>query len=468
MGTPDYTHHRGRPRRHNPPPPGIAHPLYRAWDKEIEDVAVFFAFGLRRQDYLDPNKDCGQMASGGWEALTCLMNELITINNYQYEPLHTRLLRNRFDSSFKKRALNQLKMTSDLPITPSENWVRKEFLDIVLSYPTNFPESPVPGACTSASTTPDRCRMWGGLEVQGITKATQAIKQHNDYNNGITFTPPLPSENFLKNAEFLSENQSTLETYNNFRAQGPDHRPATQQQVGQSQASALQPYGAQQAGGFMGGYSQGYASEQQPIHSTIHPGYHTQYQKNQSSYSDSHLGTLQLSTGQMSVTQSHGAQQAGGFMDNYLQGYASEQQPIHSTIHPDYHTQYQKNQGSYSDNHLETLQPSTGQMSATQSHGAQQAGGFTGGHSQGYTSQQQLAYSAHRTQYQENQGNYSGSQSWAMQPSTNQISTTQSYIGQPSGGNTGAHSYGYQSGQSGQGSQGGQDDQHHYYQGSGR
>ncbi|KAF7881958.1 uncharacterized protein EAF02_006646 [Botrytis sinoallii] len=350
MGTSRFSRHRGRPRHHNPPPPtsssarvpvpDIAPPKYRTWNIEIQDVAVFFAFGLRRQDFLNPHKGCGRMSIGGWEALTDLMNELIAINNYQYEPLQTRLLRNRFESSFKKIALNQLKMTSDLPITPSENWVRKEFLDIVLSYPTNVPESPVLGACTSASTTPDRCRMWGGLEIQGIKKATQAIKQHNDYNNGITSSPPLPSENFLKKAKFLPENQSTLETYNNFRAQGPDHRPATQQQVGQSQASALQPYGAQQAGGFMGGYSH---------------------------------------------------------------GYASEQPPIYPTIYPDYLTQYQENQGSYSD-----------------------------------------------------------SQSWAMQPST---SATQSYIGQPPGGNTGAHSYGYQSGQA---SQGGQDDQHYYYQGSGR
>ncbi|KAF7899442.1 hypothetical protein EAF00_003778 [Botryotinia globosa] len=168
-------------------------------------------------------------------------------------------------------------MTSDLPTTPSRKWGRKEFLDIVLSYPTQVPKSLVLGACTSASTTPDRCWMWGGLEVQGIKKATLAIKQHNDYDNGITSSPPLPSEEFLKGPNFVPANQSasSLEIYNAFRAQEPDHRPATQQQVGQSQAFAIQLYGTQQASGFTSGYSYGHASQQPPAYSTVYLVYYT-------------------------------------------------------------------------------------------------------------------------------------------------------------------------------------------------
>lgn len=83
-------------------------------------------------------------------------------------------------------------------------------------------------------------------------------------------------------ARFVLANQSapSLETYNAFRAQEPDHRPATQLQVGQSQASAIQPYGTQQAGGFTNGYSHSHTNEQQPVHPAIYPGYRTQYQEN--------------------------------------------------------------------------------------------------------------------------------------------------------------------------------------------
>ncbi|THV51669.1 hypothetical protein BGAL_0103g00280 [Botrytis galanthina] len=147
----------------------------------------------------------------------------------------------------------------------------------------------------------------------------------------------------LRRARRSHQSAPSLETYNAFRAQEPDHRPATQLQVGQSQASAIQSYGTQQVGGFTDGYSHSHTNEQQPVHPAIYPVY--------------------------------------------------------------------------------------------------------------------------RTQYQENLGSSSVSQSWAMQPSTGQTSATQSYIGQPPGGNTGAHSHDYQSGQ---GSQGGQDYQHYHYQGSGR
>ncbi|TGO28732.1 hypothetical protein BPAE_0024g00800 [Botrytis paeoniae] len=112
------------------------------------------------------------------------------------------------------------------------------------------------------------------------------------------------------------------------------------------------------------------------------------------------------------------------------------------------------------------------QRSVLQPYGTQQAGDFTGGYSQGYESEQQSAYLApypgQPTQYQENQGSSPNSQLWAMQPSTGQTSATQSYVHQPSGGYTGIHSRGYQSGQSGQGSQVGQDEQYYYDQGSGR
>ncbi|TGO53782.1 hypothetical protein BCON_0118g00010 [Botryotinia convoluta] len=278
-----------RTRRHNPPPPSSQFPISHP-ENIGPDVAVFFVYGLRRQDTLTPDKVCGRMATGGWEALTDLMNELIAINNYRYKPLNANLLRFRIRSSFEQRALKQLKMTSDLPIMPSRKWIRKEFLDIVLSYPTLVPNPLVIAAYISASTTPDMCWLWGGLEVQGIKEAAQAIKQHNDYKNGIRSSPPLPAERFLKGPNFVPANQSawSLETYNAVRAQEPDHRPATQQQVGQSssdyqvsssvsQASAIQPYGTQQAGGFTGGYSQGYASEQQPAYPAAYPGQHSQY-----------------------------------------------------------------------------------------------------------------------------------------------------------------------------------------------
>ncbi|TGO47257.1 hypothetical protein BOTNAR_0535g00090 [Botryotinia narcissicola] len=334
------------------------------------------------------------MATGGWEALTDLMNELIAIDNHQSKPLNTELLRFRIRTSFGQRALNQLKRTSDLRTTPSRKWVRKEFLDIILSYPTQVPKSLVLGACTSASTTPDRCWMWGGLEVQGIKEATLAIKQHNDYNNGITSSPPLPSEEFLKGSNFIPANQSasSLEIYSAFRAQEPDHRPATQQQVGQSQASAVQSYGTQQVGGFTSGYSHGHASQQQPAYSAVYPGYRTQCEEN--------LGSSSIS--QASALQPYGAQEAGGFTSGYSHGHASQQRPVHPAVYPGYRTQ------------VIVQIPS---------------------------------------------------QSWAMQPSTGQISATQSYVGHPSGGYAAVHLRGSQSGQRGQG---GQDDQYYHDQGSDR
>lgn len=126
-----------RTRRHNPPPsapapvPDIAPRKYRTWDIETQDVAVFFAFGLRRPDASNPDRDYGRMATGEWESLADLNNELMAIDNYQCKLLNTELLRFRIRTSFGQRALNQLEMTSGLPTTPSRKWVRNEFLDVV-------------------------------------------------------------------------------------------------------------------------------------------------------------------------------------------------------------------------------------------------------------------------------------------------------------------------------------------------
>ncbi|KAF5877793.1 uncharacterized protein Bfra_002161 [Botrytis fragariae] len=172
----------------------------------------------------------------------------------------------------------------------------------------------------SASTTPDMCWLWGGLE------------------NGVRSSPPLPADEFLKGPNFVPANQNawSLETDNAVRAQEPDHRPATQQQVGQSssdyqgsssvsEASALQPYCIQQAGGFMGGYSQGYVSEQQPAYHAAHPGQHTQYQENQGSSSDSESWAIQTFTGRTSATQSYVCQPPDGYTGVHSRGYQSGQ-----------------------------------------------------------------------------------------------------------------------------------------------
>ncbi|KAF7909977.1 uncharacterized protein EAF01_003695 [Botrytis porri] len=330
--------------RHNLPPPAsssalvpvldIAPPKYRAWDSEIQDVAVFFVHGLRRQDILTCDKEYGRMVFGGWQALTYLMNELIAINNHQYKPLTVKLLSSRIQSSYEQGALEQFNMSSDLPRIPSRNWIGKEFLDIVLSYPTPVPTSLIMAARISASTTPDMCWLWGGLELRGIKEAALAIRQHNDYKNGITSSPPLPAERFLKRPSFVPEHQSSSssETYDGVRAQEPGHRPAVQQEVGQSssdyqdnpsvsQALAHQPCGTQQAGAFPVGYSQDYASEQQPAY----PGQPTQYQGNQGSSSNNQSWAIQSSTGQISATQSYVSQPSGRYTGVHSRGYQNGQ-----------------------------------------------------------------------------------------------------------------------------------------------
>ncbi|TGO42847.1 hypothetical protein BHYA_0005g01130 [Botrytis hyacinthi] len=190
----------------------------------------------------------------------------------------------------------------------------------------------------SASTTPNMCWLWGGLEVEGIKKAAQAIKQHNHYNNGITSSPPLPAEEFMKVPNFVPGYRSAwfFETYNAVRAQEPDHCPAAQQQVGQSssdyqrsssvsQASALQPYGTRNAGGFIGGYSQGSASEQQLAYHAAYSGQPTQYQEDQYSSSDSQSWAMHSFTDQTSATQSYVGQLFGGYTAVHSRGFQSGQ-----------------------------------------------------------------------------------------------------------------------------------------------
>ncbi|TEY19752.1 hypothetical protein BOTCAL_1863g00010 [Botryotinia calthae] len=91
----------------------------------------------------------GRMAVNGWNALKDLMNELITVNNYGYKPLLGGELKD-----------------ADSPKIPSREWIRKEFLDIANHDPA-LKES-------------EQRWLWGGLELDGIEKAAQAIRQHND------------------------------------------------------------------------------------------------------------------------------------------------------------------------------------------------------------------------------------------------------------------------------------------------
>ncbi|KAM0124241.1 hypothetical protein ACHAP3_010504 [Botrytis cinerea] len=403
-------------RRHNPPlralapspsfalvqAPDTVPREYWPWDEEIEDVLLFFAYGLRRDNFqLGGDKLLGKMARKGWDALTDLMNELITVNNYGYKPLLGGELRMIINDTSRVRVYSKLLKDADAPKI-TRKWIRKEFLDIVLSYPTPIAKSLAIANHNSALQKPEIRWLWGGINVDGIEKAAQAIRKHNDDKTGARSIPPFPESEFFRKPGLALENQSewSLESYDAVRAQEPYHHSSIQQQVGQpfsgyqgspsvSQASGIQPYGTQQAGGFIGDYSQGYESEQQSTHPAAYPGQHAQYQENQGTFLDIQASTIQP----------YGTQQAGGFIGDYSQGYESEQQAAYPTAYPGQHTQYQ-----------------------------------------------------------ENQGTFSGSQSWAMQPLTGQTLATQSYVAQPSDAYTGVHSRGYQSGQ------GGQDDQYYYNQ----